>query len=350
MAAEAPLRIAAIRGDGIGQEIVPAAIPVLDAAAARHGASIHWTELDWGSDRYRRTGQMMPSDGLDTLAGHDAVFFGAVGDPDISDVKTLWGLLIPMRRAFDQYVNLRPARTVAGVPSPLADAEGIDVVIVRENTEGEYSDEGGVTGEGADAQATQVARFTARGTARVARYAAQLARERSGRLVSCTKSNGIIHTMPFWDRVVAETVAEVPGVTLRSVLVDALAAEIVLRPRSLDVIVASNLFGDILSDLSAACVGSLGLAASANLNPEREHPSTFEPVHGSAPDIAGRRIANPLAQIGSGAMMLRHLGLTGAADDVDAAVDTVLREGPRTRDLGGTASTDETAAAVTDAL
>ena len=289
---------------------------------------------------------MMPADGLDTLAGHDAIFFGAVGDPEISDVETLWGLLIPMRRRFDQYVNLRPARTRPGVITPLADATGIDLVIVRENTEGEYSDEGEVT----DDHATQVARFSRAGTARVARYAAQLAARRSGRLVSCTKSNGIIHTMPFWDRVVAEAVAEVDGVQLRSVLVDALSAELVLRPRGLDVIVASNLFGDILSDLAAACVGSLGLAASANLNPERVHPSTFEPVHGSAPDIAGMGIANPLAQIRSGAMMLAHLGLPEAAGEIDAAVDAVLADGPRSRDLGGSASTEEVATAVLRAV
>jgi tartrate dehydrogenase/decarboxylase/D-malate dehydrogenase len=340
------LRIAAIPGDGIGLEIVPVAIEVVNRAAERSEATVEWADYDWGSDRYRRTGRMMPADGLATLAGADAIFFGAVGDPEIPDVETLWGLLIPMRRTFDQYVNLRPARSFPGVPAPLADAEGIDLVIVRENTEGEYSDEGGADAE----QATQVARFTRRGVARVARYAARLAGERSGRLVSCTKSNGIIHTMPFWDRVVTETVAEFPGVQLRSVLVDALSAEFVLRPRSLDVIVASNLFGDILSDLAAACVGSLGLAASANLNPERAHPSTFEPVHGSAPDIAGRGIANPLAQITSGAMMLRHVELPEAAAAIDAAVEAVLRDGPRTPDLGGTASTAEVGAAVLDAL
>ncbi len=340
------LRIAAIPGDGIGREIVPVAIEVVERAAADAGARIEWADHDWGSDRYRRTGRMMPADGLDTLAGCDAVFFGAVGDPEIPDVETLWGLLIPMRRTFDQYVNLRPVRSFPGVPSPLADGEGIDVVIVRENTEGEYSDEGGDHGD----HATQVARFTRAGVARVARYAARLASERSGGLVSCTKSNGIIHTMPFWDRVVAEAVAEVPGVRLRPVLVDALSAELVLRPRSLDVIVASNLFGDILSDLAAACVGSLGLAASANLNPERAHPSTFEPVHGSAPDIAGRGIANPLAQISSGAMMLRHLGLDAAATAIESAVEAVLRDGPRTPDLGGTASTAVVGAAVLRAL
>jgi tartrate dehydrogenase/decarboxylase/D-malate dehydrogenase len=340
------LRIAAIPGDGIGQEVVPVAMRVIERAAARADAGIAWAEYDWGSDRYRRTGRMMPVDGLEQLAAHDAIFFGAVGDPEIPDVETLWGLLIPMRRTFEQYVNLRPARSFPGVPAPLADGAGIDLMIVRENTEGEYSEEGGADEE----QATQVARFTRAGVARVARYAARLASERSGHLVSCTKSNGIIHTMPFWDRVVAETVAEVPGVELRSVLVDALSAELVLRPRSLDVIVASNLFGDILSDLAAACVGSLGLAASANLNPERTHPSTFEPVHGSAPDIAGRGVANPLAQISSGAMMLRHLHLPEPAAAIDGAVEAVLRDGPRPRDLGGAASTAEVGAAVLAAL
>jgi tartrate dehydrogenase/decarboxylase/D-malate dehydrogenase len=348
------LRIAAIPGDGIGPEIVPVAIEVVDAAARRHGASIAWTEYDWGSDRYRRTGAMMPADGLETLRGHDAIFFGAVGDPEIPDVETLWGLLIPIRRGFQQYVNLRPARSVPGVPTPLADGAGIDLVIVRENVEGEYSEVGGVTGTGtAEEAAIQVASFSRLGVARVARYAAELAQRRRGGLVSCTKSNGIIHTMPFWDRIVSETVAELDParpVTLRSVLVDALAAELVRRPQSFDVIVASNLFGDILSDLTAALVGSLGLAASANLNPEREHPSMFEPVHGSAPDIAGTGTANPLAQISSGAMMLAHLGLAGAAADIDAAVDAVLAHGPRSRDLGGTASTRQVASAVLDVV
>ena len=345
------LRIAVIAGDGIGPEIVPPACRVVEAAAARHGASLDFTDYDWGSDHYRRTGRMMPIDGLQRLRGHDAIFFGAVGDPEIPDVETLWGLLIPMRRGFEQYVNLRPARSTPGVPTPLADRDPIDLVIVRENVEGEYSEVGGLEHEGsADEAATQVARFSRRGTARVARYAAELARTRTGRLVSATKSNGIIHSMPFWDRVVAETVAEVPGVTLRSVLVDALSAEVVSRPGQLDVIVASNLFGDILSDLAAACVGSLGLAASANLNPERAYPSLFEPVHGSAPDIAGLGIANPLAQIRSGAMMLAHLGLPEAAAEIDAAVDAVLADGPRSRDLGGSASTEEVAAAVLNAV
>jgi tartrate dehydrogenase/decarboxylase/D-malate dehydrogenase len=345
------LRVAAIPGDGIGPEIVPAAIRVIDAAAARHGATIDWTEYDWGSDHYRRTGAMMPADGLEVLGAHDAIFFGAVGDPGIADTETLWGLLIPIRRGFKQYVNIRPARSIPGVPTPLADPAGIDLVIVRENVEGEYSEVGGVTGDGTEEEAaTQLATFSRRGVARVARYAAGLAQRRRGDLVSATKSNGIIHTMPFWDRVVEETLAEFPGVRLRSVLVDALSAELVRRPQGFDVIVASNLFGDILSDLAAACTGSLGLAPSANLNPEREHPSLFEPVHGSAPDIAGTGTANPLAQISSGAMMLEHLGLPMAAAEVNAAVEVVLTEGPRTRDLGGTASTKEVADAVFDAL
>jgi tartrate dehydrogenase/decarboxylase/D-malate dehydrogenase len=345
------LSVAVIPGDGIGLEIVPAAMPVIEAAAGRHDATIDWTHYDWGSDFYRRTGSMMPDDGLDQLRDQDAIFFGAVGAPDIPDVTTLWGLLIPMRRGFNQYINLRPARSVPGVPTPLGNSEDIDIMIVRENVEGEYSEEGGVTGEGTDAEAaTQVARFSRLGVSRVTRFAAELAQRRSGQLVSATKSNGIIHTMPFWDRIVAESVAEFPSVQLRSVLIDALAAEMVRRPQAFDVIVASNLFGDILSDLAAACVGSLGLAASASLNPEREHPSLFEPVHGSAPDIAGRGVANPLAQISSGAMMLDHLGLGAAAAEIDAAVDTVLTVGPRSRDLGGTASTDEVADAVLDAL
>lgn len=345
------LRIATIAGDGIGPEVMPVAIEVVTVAASRHGAVIEWTDFDWGSDRYRRTGAMMPADGLEQLDQHDAIFFGAVGDPDIPDVTTLWGLLIPMRRGFDQYVNVRPARSVPGVRSPLADSEGIDLVIVRENVEGEYSQEGGLTGEGTHEEAaTQVARFSRRGVSRVARYAAELAIERTGQLVSATKSNGIIHTMPYWDRVVAETLKDFPAVTLRSVLVDALSAEMVLNPQGLDVIVASNLFGDILSDLAAACVGSLGLAASANLNPERDHPSLFEPVHGSAPDIAGQGIANPLAQILSGAMMLDHLGLSRPAREIEQAVDDVLRHGPRSRDLGGTANTREVGGAVLDAL
>jgi tartrate dehydrogenase/decarboxylase/D-malate dehydrogenase len=339
--------VAVIAGDGIGHEVVPAAMDVVDAVGGRHGFSVDWTPYPWGSDHYRAHGTMMPADGLDQLARHEAVFFGAVGAPDIADHITLWGLLIPIRRGFQQYVNLRPARHVKGVRSPLADPDGTDLMIVRENVEGEYSEVGGRFGRGTDAElAVQEAVFTRKGTARVAAYAAKLAARRSGKLTSATKSNGIIHTMPFWDEVVAEAVARQPGVELRSVLIDALAAAMVSRPQQFDVIVASNLFGDILSDLAAACVGSIGVAASGNLNPERSYPSMFEPVHGSAPDIAGRGVANPIGQISTAALMLDFLGETEAAADINRAVDDVLHAGPRTPDLGGRHGTRDVADAV----
>ncbi|GGB33910.1 tartrate dehydrogenase [Flexivirga endophytica] len=331
-----------IPGDGIGQEVTPAATACVDALAERHDFTIEWRDRDWGSDHYRSTGRMLPVDGLEQMADADAILLGAVGDVDIPDDVTLWGLLIPIRREFDQYINLRPSRTLPGVPSPLAGDKKLDVVVVRENVEGEYSEIGGRFRRGQpDELALQEAIFTRKGVSRVTRFAAQLATERSGRLVSATKSNGIIHTMPFWDEVARETVAEFPGVTLEKVLVDALAARVVLAPDSLDVVVASNLFGDILSDLAAAVAGSLGVAPSANLNPEREHPSLFEPVHGSAPDIAGKGVANPVAAIWAGGMMLRHLGQPEAADTLEAAFGAVLAEGTRTRDLGGTASTTD---------
>ncbi|MET8352520.1 tartrate dehydrogenase [Micromonospora sp. NPDC005206] len=342
--------IALIPGDGIGTEVVPAALEVLDPLMSRHGIQVEWVEYAWGSEYYRTNGRMMAEDGLDQLAQHDAIFFGAVGAPGIPDDLTLWGLLIPMRRTFEQYVNLRPVRHVPGVPSPLKDPEGIDLIIVRENVEGEYSQVGGRYGVGEAETAVQEAVFTRSGVTRIAAYAADLARGRRGELTSATKSNGIIHTMPFWDEVVADVVARTPGVKLRSVLIDALAAALVLRPQQFDVIVASNLFGDILSDLAAGCIGSIGLAASANINPERKHPSMFEPVHGSAPDIAGRGWANPLAQMATASLMLDHLGHPDAAAELTAAVDGVLRHGPRTRDLGGTATTKDVTTAVLDHL
>ncbi|KRF22487.1 tartrate dehydrogenase [Phycicoccus sp. Soil802] len=343
--------IAVIAGDGIGTEVVPLATEVIDAAGVRHGFTVDWTPYPWGSEYYREHGTMMPSDGLDQLAQHDAVFFGAVGAPDIPDHVTLWGLLIPIRRGFQQCVNLRPVRHVPGVSSPLANPEGTDMVIVRENVEGEYSEVGGRFGRGTDAElAVQEAIFTRQGTTRVARYAAELAATRRGQLTSATKSNGIIHSMPFWDEVVAQTVAEQPGVELRSLLIDAFAAAMVTRPQQFDVVVASNLFGDILSDLAAACVGSIGLAASGNLNPERRYPSMFEPVHGSAPDIAGRGIANPVGQIATGALMLDFLGETTAASGINRAIDTVLRDGPRTRDIGGTDDTRNVSDAIRDKI
>ncbi|GAA2011688.1 tartrate dehydrogenase [Nakamurella flavida] len=341
------MRIAVIPGDGIGQEVVPAAIACIDAALARHDSRVDWVHHDWGSDLYQRTGGMMPADGIEVLSRHDAIFLGAVGMPGIPDTETLWGLLIPIRREFRQYVNLRPVRALAGVPSPVAGGDGIDIVLVRENNEGEYSEVGGRTYRGrAEEEAIQVNVFTRHGIERVARYAVAQARRRRGLLTSATKSNGIIHSMPFWDEVVAEVAAGTPEVRLESILIDALAARLVLDPGRFDVIVASNLFGDILSDLAGAIAGSIGVAPSANLNPEREYPSLFEPVHGSAPDIAGRGIANPVGAIWSGAMMLEHLGHVEAADDLTAAFRRVTADGVRTADLGGTATTSEVSAAV----
>ncbi len=335
------LSIAAIPGDGIGNEVLPAAARVLDQAMAAHGHGIAWTWLDWGCDRFVAEGAMMPADGIEQLADHEAVFLGAVGRPDVADHESLWGLLIPIRRAFDQYVNLRPVRQFDGVTPRVSVPDGarVDMLIVRENTEGEYSEIGGRFGRGTEREfAVQENVFTRAGIERIATYAFERARERRGQVTSATKSNGIIHTMPFWDDVVAETAAHFPGTTLRKVLIDALAAELVQRPADFDVIVGSNLFGDILSDLAAATVGSLGLAPSANLNPERRHPSMFEPVHGSAPDIAGRGIANPAAAIWSAAMMLEHLEREQVAAQIMVAIERSLAEpATRTADLGGTA-------------
>ncbi|MET9022968.1 tartrate dehydrogenase [Actinopolymorpha sp. NPDC004070] len=334
--------VAVVAGDGIGREVVPAAIRCLDLAAARHGFGLAWTEYDWGSDHYRRYGAMMPPDGLDRLHAHDAIFLGAVGAPDIPDTETLWGLLIPIRRRFGQYVNLRPVRTLPGVPSPVRGADTMDLVIVRENVEGEYSEVGGRIYRGEPAEAAiQEAVFTRAGITRVAAFAAELAAGRRGLVTSVTKSNGIVHTMPFWDEVVEQTLAGRPGVRLEKILVDAMAAKLVLAPTAFDVIVASNLFGDILSDLAGAIAGSIGVAPSANLNPERDHPSMFEPVHGSAPDIAGKGVANPVGQLWAGAMMLDHLGEPAAAAEVIGAFEAVLAAGVRTPDLGGTAGTTE---------
>ncbi|HVX06705.1 tartrate dehydrogenase [Humibacter sp.] len=342
-----PARIAVIAGDGIGQEVMPAARECIDALSAWHPLELTWHELDWGSDYYRTHGRMMPLDGLDELARHDAIFLGAVGAPDIPDTETLWGLLIPIRRHFEQYVNVRPARTLPGIRPVLADDRRVDLVIVRENSEGEYSEIGGRFSRGGEGEsAVQETVFTRRGIDRVARYAAEIAAQRHGRLTSATKSNGIIHTMPFWDEVVAETVAARDGIELTSVLADALAAALVLRPWSFDVIVASNLLGDILSDLASAVTGSIGVAPSANLNPERRYPSMFEPVHGSAPDIAGQGIANPIGQIWSGALMLEHLGYGTAAAHLIAGFEKTLADGTSTRDLGGAASTREFVASV----
>jgi tartrate dehydrogenase/decarboxylase/D-malate dehydrogenase len=342
--------IAVIPGDGIGREVMPAALEVLEAAGRAYGFELRLTEHPWGCDYFIENGSMMPADALDTLRGSDAILLGAVGRPDVPDHVSLWGLLIPIRRAFRQYVNLRPIRLWPGTRSPLRDVrpEQVDMVIVRENNEGEYSEIGGRLHHGTeDELAIQEAVFTRRGTDRVMAYACDLAAKRSGRICSATKSNGIIHTMPFWDERFAHAMSRHPELQSEQVLIDALAAMVVLNPGRFDVIVASNLFGDILSDLAAAVAGSIGIAPSGNLNPEREYPSMFEPVHGSAPDIAGQGIANPIGAIWSGAQMLEHLGEPEAAAAVLDAIGRMLADdGPRTPDLGGTATTAEVAAAL----
>jgi tartrate dehydrogenase/decarboxylase/D-malate dehydrogenase len=348
-------RIAVIPGDGIGLEVVPAAIGVLERVALEHDFKLDWNFLDWGSERYVQTGHMLPPDGLQRLRDHDAIFLGAVGRPDVPDHLSLWGLLIPIRRTFRQYVNLRPVRLFPGLRSPLADRgpDDIDFLIVRENNEGEYSQIGGRIYEGTDDEiVVQETVFTRRGVDRILRYAFQLAAARPAKhLTSATKSNGIVHSMPFWDERVAAIAPDFPDVRVDQFHIDILTAHFVQHPDWFDVVVASNLFGDILSDLGPAIAGGIGLAPSANINPERDYPSMFEPVHGSAPDIAGRGIANPIAQIWSGAMMLDHLGERAAADAILRAIADVLGAGQvLTRDLGGTASTIDMAGAVVAAL
>ena len=347
MSSRTTYHIDVIAGDGIGQEVMPAAIRCVDAIAAASDFEIVWRDRDWGSDYYRANGRMMPTDGIDQLADGDAILLGAVGAPDIADDVTLWGLLIPIRREFLQYVNLRPVRILPGVQSPLRDADGLDMVIVRENVEGEYSEVGGRLYRGLpEEMAIQEAVFTRTGVTRVAEFAVAQARARRGLITSATKSNGIIHTMPFWDEVVAGVVERAADVTLDKMLIDALAARVVLKPLSLDVIVASNLFGDIISDLAAAVAGSIGVAPSGNINPPKQYPSMFEPVHGSAPDIAGQGIANPVGSMWAAAMMLEHLGEVQAGTTLVAAFEAALADGVRTRDLGGTAGTEDFTEAV----
>lgn len=350
-----PYRIAVIPGDGIGQEVVPEGIRVLEAAASRFDLSFSWDEKDWSCRRYLDTGRFMPYDGLEEIRGHDAIFLGAVGDPAVPDHISLWGLLIPIRRMMRQWVNLRPVRLVPGVPTPLRDRgpEDIDFIVVRENSEGEYSEIGGRRDVGGVSErAEQLSVFTRQGVDRILRYAFDLARSRPKRhLTSATKSNGIVHTMPFWDERFRAMALEYPDVRSDQYHVDILAANFVLHPDWFDVVVGSNLFGDILSDLGPAVAGTIGIAPSANLNPEGEYPSMFEPVHGSAPDISGRGIANPIGQIWSGAMMLEHLGETEAARTVERAIEAVLREpGLRTPDMGGTATTRELGVAVAEVV
>ena len=343
-------RIAVIAGDGIGKEVVPEGIRAIDAAGQRFGFRTTWQSFDWSCETYLKTGKMMPDDGLDQLHSFDAIFLGAVGRPDVPDHISLWGLLIPIRREFQQYVNLRPVRLFEGIETPLKNWKPgeIEFVVVRENNEGEYSKIGGRIFEGTEDEiAIQETVFSRRGVDRVLRFAFELARKRKKHLTSATKSNGIIHTMPFWDECFRRMSAEYSDVRTDQYHIDILTAHFVRHPDWFDVVVGSNLFGDILSDLGPAVVGSIGIAPSANLNPERKFPSMFEPVHGSAPDIAGRGIANPIGQIWSGAMMLRHLGVTEAADAIERAIAIVLAKAKvRTPDIGGTATTEELGVAI----
>ncbi len=352
---QASLRIAVIGGDGIGPDVIGHAVRVSDAAVARIGARLEWTSYPWGTDYYLDHGLMAPPDFLDLLAHYDAILLGAVGHPQVQDHLTLNGLLLPIRRRFDQCICVRPAYLYEGVESPLRNkaAGSIDMLVFRENTEGEYANVGGRVYQHSDHDiAIQTSVFTRRGCERIIRAAFECAVNRPrGRVASITKSNAQGYGMVLWDEVFADIAKEYPGIKTESLLVDRAVMEFVRRPESFDVVVASNLFGDILTDLSAIVVGSMGLAASGNLAPTRQNPSLFEPVHGSAPDIAGQGIANPLAAILSAAMMLDHLGLGVAATSIHQAVAELLRSGgPRTPDLGGTETTERVGNAVLDLI
>ncbi len=349
------LKIAVIPGDGIGKEVMPEGIRVIERACADHNLELQWTYFDWSCETYHKTGRMMPEDGIDQLSNFDAIYLGAVGFPGVPDHISLWGLLIPIRRQFDQYINLRPVRLFAGVPCPLV-GKGpgdIDMYIVRENVEGEYSAIGGIQFEGTEHELViQQSVFTRRGTDRVMKYAFELAMKRDAKhLSSATKSNGIIHSMPYWDKRFAEMGKQYPEIKTDQYHIDIMTANFVLMPEHFDVVVGSNLFGDILSDLGPGVTGTIAIAPSANINPQQTFPSMFEPVHGSAPDIAGQNIANPVGTIWAGAMMLQHLGYPMVHDSIIAAIENVLREGEvLTRDMGGQASTEELGKAVEAAI
>ena len=351
-------RIAVIPGDGIGREVVPEGLRVLEAAARKFGFTLQFDEFDWSCEYYLKHGAMMPEDWKQRIGGHDAIFFGAAGWPaTVPDHVSLWGSLLKFRREFDQYVNLRPVRLMPGVPTPLAGRKvgDIDFWVVRENTEGEYSSVGGRIFEGTDSETVvQESIFTRRGVDRIMRFAFELARRRPKKHVtSATKSNGISISMPYWDERFAEMATHYPDVRTDKYHIDILTAHFVRNPDWFDVVVASNLFGDILSDLGPACTGTIGIAPSANLNPERTFPSLFEPVHGSAPDIYGKGIANPIGQIWSGAMMLEYLGHPEAGRAIVAAIEKVLEPGsgaPRTPDIGGTAKTGDLGRAIAEVL
>jgi tartrate dehydrogenase/decarboxylase/D-malate dehydrogenase len=352
-------RIAVLAGDGIGKEVMPEGLRVIDAASRRHGIALQIDTFDFANcDYFARHGEMMPADWKERIGGHDAIFFGAIGWPAaVPDHVSLWGSLLKFRRDFDQYVNLRPARLMPGIRSPLVDRDGralqpgaIDMLIVRENTEGEYSSIGGRMYEGSEREIVMQQTVMSRiGVDRVLRFAFDEARKRPRhKLTSATKSNGISITMPYWDERVQAMAAQYPDIAVDRFHIDILTAHFVQRPQAFDVVVASNLFGDILSDLGPACTGTIGIAPSANINPTREWPSLFEPVHGSAPDIAGRGIANPIGQIWSAAMMFDFLGHREAHDDIVAAIEALLADAqaPRTPDLGGSAATADVGAAL----
>jgi tartrate dehydrogenase/decarboxylase / D-malate dehydrogenase len=340
-------RIAVIAGDGAGPEVVAEARKAVDAL----GLDLTWNELPWGTAHYHEHGAMMPPDALETLRRHDAVLLGAVGDPSVPDHVTLWGLLLPLRQGLDLWANLRPARLLDGVPSKLEGRPPVDMLVVRENTEGEYSGVGGRAHTGLDLEVgIETSVFTRAGVRRVISYAFDLAERRRGVVTSATKSNASRYGYVLWDEVAEEVAAEHPDVTLERVLVDALAARMVGDPSSLDVVVASNLFGDVLTDIAAVLQGGMGMAASASVAPGSDTPAVFEPVHGSAPDIAGRGIANPMGTVWSTVLMLEHLGETDASQRLMRALEDVCREGPRTPDIGGDASTSEVGDAIAGRL
>lgn len=344
-----------IPGDGIGNEVVPEGIKVLEKIGSKFELNFEWTEFSWSCEAYKKSGRMMPEDGIEQLRAFDSIYLGAVGFPGVPDHISLWGLLIPIRREMHQYINLRPVRLLKGITSPLRDRDSkdIDFYVVRENVEGEYSEIGGRLYRGTDEELVmQENIFTRKGVDRVQRFGFELAMTREAKhLTSATKSNGIIHTMPYWDERFHAMAAQYPDVRTDQYHIDILAANFVLHPDWFDVVVGSNLFGDILSDLGPAVAGTIGIAPSANINPEKDHPSMFEPVHGSAPDIAGKGIANPIGQIWSGAMMLEHLGHKDAAAEVERAIEEVLVQ-PKlhTPDMGGSASTKELGSAIAEVV
>ena len=341
--------IAVIPGDGIGPEIVPAGAAVLDAAAEKFGFELSYEQFPYGAGYYKKTGEFMPDDALETLKAFDALYFGAVGLPDVDDTLPARLFTFKVRVSFDQYVNYRPARLLPGVPGPLKgkSPEDIDLVVIRENTEGEFVQSGGfVREEFADGMATDTSIFTRKGIERIAHYSFQLARRRRNKVTNVTKSNTLIHTLAYWDRIVEEVRELYPDVEYQKMYVDNASASFVLHPEKFDVVLTTNFIGDILSDLGGAIMGSLGLGPSGNINPEKKYPSMFEPIHGSAPDIAGRRTANPIGAIWSGAIMLEHLGQEDAAKSIVRAIEATIQQGVLPVDLGGSAKTMDIAETV----